>query len=186
MRVISGKARGTKLKAPTEEMPVRPTGDRVKEALFSAIQFDIHGNVLDLFAGSGQLGIEALSRGADFATFCDHDQRSVDLVTYNVEHTHFSDKSEILLTDYKKYLKHTCQKKFDLVFIDPPYGTGLADKALEYLSDGALLSGDAIVFVECPSEEKKPDRIGVLALQKRYENFCNVAFVIYRRAEGTV
>ena len=180
MRIISGKARGTRLKAPDENMPVRPTGDRVKEAMFSAIQFDIKGEVLDLFAGCGQLGLEALSRGAEHAVFCDNNPESLALVRENAKRTHLEENAELLLTDYKRYLKHTCQKRFDLVFIDPPYNTGLSDKALEYLSEGALLTDDCTVVLECAAEEKKPDECGVLKMKKRY-SYSGVSCIVYKR-----
>ena len=184
MRVVAGKARGTKLKTPAEDMPVRPTSDRVKEALFSAVQFDICGEVLDLFAGSGQLGIEALSRGADFAVFCDHEQRSIDLIAFNVGKVHMEAQSEIRLTDYKRYLRHDCHRRFHLVLIDPPYGTGFSDRALSYVAEGTCLDADAVVAVECPADEKKPERVGVLALYRRY-TYGTVSFAVYRRESGT-
>ncbi|PWM45057.1 MAG: 16S rRNA (guanine(966)-N(2))-methyltransferase RsmD [Clostridiales bacterium] len=184
MRIISGKARGTRLKSPGEDMPVRPTGDRVKEAMFSAIQFDIKGEVLDLFAGSGQLGLEALSRGATHCVFCDNNPESIMLVRENAKRAHLEADSELLLTDYKRYLKHTCNKKFDVIFIDPPYNKGLSDKALSYLSEGELLADSCIVVLECAADEKKPDEIGVLKLKKRY-SYSGVSYIVYsRRSEN--
>ena len=180
MRIISGSARGAKLNVPSSDMPVRPTTDRVKEALFSAIQFDIHGRVLDLFAGTGQLGLEALSRGADFAVFCDHDARCAALIKANILKVRCQDRSRVELTDYKRYILRTCTDRFDIVFVDPPYNTGLSDKALEYLGRGAILSRDALVVVECASEEKKPDEIGVLRMRKRYR-YSNVSVLVYER-----
>lgn len=180
MRIISGSARGAKLNVPSSDMPVRPTTDRVKEALFSAIQFDIHGRVLDLFAGTGQLGLEALSRGADFAVFCDHDARCAALIKANILKVRCQDRSRVELTDYKRYILRTCTDRFDMVFVDPPYNTGLSDKALEYLGRGAILSRDALVVVECASEEKKPDEVGVLRLRKRYR-YSNVSVLVYER-----
>lgn len=181
MRIIAGKARGTKLKSPSEDMPVRPTGDRVKEAVFSAIQFEIKGRVLDLFAGSGQLGLEALSRGAEHAVFCDNNPDSIELIKENIKRTKSEALCEVILTDYKRYLRHTCTYKFDVVFIDPPYNTGLSDKALAYLGEGTLLSTDCIVVVECPMDEKKPEETGVLKQKKRY-TYSGVSCVVYTRA----
>ena len=103
MRVITGTARGTKLKTP-EGMLTRPTTDRVKEALFNIIQFDIAGDVLDLFAGTGQLGIEALSRGASRAVFVDHRQDAAALVRENLRRTHFEDRGEVVCADFTQYL----------------------------------------------------------------------------------
>ena len=180
MRIISGSARGAKLNAPSSDMPVRPTTDRVKEALFSAIQFDIHGKVLDLFAGTGQLGLEALSRGADFVVFCDHDARCVSLIKENILKVRCQDRSRVKLIDYKRYVLRECTDVFDIVFVDPPYKTGLSDKALAYLGQGRILSGDALVIVECSADEDKPDQIGVLRLRKRYK-YSNVSVLIYER-----
>lgn len=185
MRIISGKVRGTKLKTPDENMPVRPTSDRVKEAMFSAIQFDIRADILDLFAGTGQLGLECLSRGAKQCVFCDHDIHSIANIRENIKRTHMDDRAVVLHTDYKRFLKYTCTQTFDLVFIDPPYNTGLSDKALSYLSDGRLLNKDAIVVLECDSNEKKPEQIGVLYLRKRY-TYCGVSFLIYIKESADV
>lgn len=180
MRIISGSARGVRLKPPAENLPVRPTTDRVKEAMFSIIQFDIKGTVLDLFAGTGQLGLEALSRGAQKCIFCDHDEHSCAIVRENITRAHMQDRAVLLHTDYKRYLKHTCTEQFDVVFIDPPYQTGLSDKALTYLSDGALLTPDSIVVVECACEEKKPEKAGVLSLKRRY-TYSGVSVLIYTK-----
>ena len=178
MRIISGRARGVRLKTPDEELPVRPTGDRVKEAMFSAIQFDIKGNVLDLFAGTGQLGLEALSRGAEFCVFCDKEPSSCAIVRENIKRTKSEDRSKLLNIDYKRYLKHDADRKFNVVFIDPPYASGLSDKALTYLSDGELLEKDAVVVLECDSADRKPEEIGKLILRKRY-TFSGVSFLVY-------
>lgn len=180
MRIISGGARGAKLNTPAPGMPVRPTAERVKEALFSAIQFDIHGCVLDLFAGTGQLGLEALSRGAEFAVFCDNDNRCVSLIKENVRRTRCEGRCEVRFTDYKRYVLRECSRKFDIVFVDPPYNTGLSDKALAYLGEGEVLSDDAIVVLECASDEPKPDSAGVLKLRRRYR-YSNVSVLVYTR-----
>ena len=178
MRIISGRARGVRLKTPDESLPVRPTGDRVKEAMFSAIQFDIKGEVLDLFAGAGQLGLEALSRGAEHCVFCDNAATSCAIVKENVKRTKSEDRATVLNVDYKRYLKHDADRVFDVVFIDPPYASGLSDKALSYLADGELLSDDAVVVLECDSADKKPEEIGKLVLRKRY-TFSGVSFLVY-------
>ena len=122
MRVITGTARGRVLRT-LEGEDVRPTTDRVKEAVFSIIQFEIEGRrVLDLFAGSGQLGIEALSRGAASATFVDMSKDSLSAVKYNLEHTKLGDNAKVVQTDALSFLKLT-KDKFDLVFLDPPYAS---------------------------------------------------------------
>lgn len=134
MRVITGTARGRVLRT-LEGEDVRPTTDRVKEAVFSIIQFEIEGRrVLDLFAGSGQLGIEALSRGAASATFVDMSKDSLSAVKYNLEHTKLGDNAKVVQTDALSFLKLT-KDKFDIVFLDPPYASSLVVDSMKLLSD---------------------------------------------------
>lgn len=148
MRVITGTARGTKLKTP-EGMLTRPTTDRVKEALFNIIQFDIAGDVLDLFAGTGQLGIEALSRGASRAVFVDHRQDAAALVRENLRRTHFEDRGEVVCTDFTQYLAR-CRRKFRLIFLDPPYAEKSLETAIQRLSEIDILSDGGIIITERP------------------------------------
>ena len=120
MRVISGKARGVNLKTPTG-MATRPTADRVKEAVFSIIQFDLPGaSVLDLFGGTGQLGIEALSRGAKDAVFVDERDDACKLIKENLRRTKLEQQGQVIRSDYNAFLKST-SRKFDIIFLDPPY-----------------------------------------------------------------
>ena len=120
MRVISGKARGVALKTP-KGVQTRPTADRVKEAMFSIIQFDIPcAKVLDLFGGTGQLGIEALSRGADSSVFIDEREDACSLIRENLRKTRMEQQGRVYRCDYKSYLKK-CSEKFDIIFLDPPY-----------------------------------------------------------------
>ncbi|MBR4960038.1 MAG: 16S rRNA (guanine(966)-N(2))-methyltransferase RsmD [Clostridia bacterium] len=153
MRIITGTARGTKL-ATLEGEATRPTIDKVKEALFSMIQFDIEGrNVLDLFAGSGQLGLEALSRGAAKATFIDESRQAVDVVIDNAKKTHLFEKCRISASGAIPFLKSAAGKeKYDIVFLDPPYGTDLLAQALKQLSDGRVLAPGAIIVCECDTD----------------------------------
>ena len=130
MRVITGSARGRKLRT-LEGKDVRPTTDMVKEAMFSIIQFDIEGRkVLDLFAGCGQLGIEAISRGADFVTFVDKSKQSIDVINDNLKTVGFAQNSKIVNKDYAAFLSG-CTDKFDIVFLDPPYAAGIVPTVLE-------------------------------------------------------
>lgn len=134
MRVITGSARGRKLITVEGTELVRPTTDRVKEAIFSAIQFDIEGAVvLDLFAGSGQLGIEALSRGAERCFFADNAGESIKTVRNNVESTKFTEKSQIVNMPFSAFLKST-SAIFDIAFLDPPYGKRLIQKTLPLIT----------------------------------------------------
>lgn len=152
MRIITGSARGAVLNT-LEGEATRPTPAKVKEALFSAIQFDIEGRkVLDLFAGSGQLGLEALSRGAEKATFVDGSKEATAIVTANAQKTHLYQKSNVLCMDWKQYIKSAKgRSKFDLVFLDPPYALRLLPKVLAELYDGDMLNDGALVI--CEDEE---------------------------------
>ncbi len=156
MRIITGSARGTKLLTLEGEEVTRPTTERVKEALFSMIQFDLEGRrVLDLFAGSGQLGLEALSRGAASATFCDMSREACEIIKKNAQKTKLYERTRILNTDYKAVIRG-CQgrEKFDIVFLDPPYDSDLVEDALARLLRADILAEGAIVI--CESNREKP------------------------------
>mgnify|MGYP002514027873 CR=1 FL=1 len=145
MRVITGSARGKRLITP-EGRDVRPTPDRVKEALFSALQFDIEGRrVLDLFAGSGQLGIEALSRGAEFAVLVDNSAISVRTANANVAACGFEDKARVVRSDFASFCAMS-RDVFDIVFLDPPYNKGIEEKVFAEL--GKNLSEASVVVLE--------------------------------------
>lgn len=154
MRIITGTARGTRLMT-LEGEATRPTAERVKEAVFSMIQFDLlDSTVLDLFAGSGQMGLEALSRGAQKAHFIDKSSEAADIIRKNAEKTHLAEKSSIFCTDSIDYLKRSKGRcRFDFVFIDPPYGSGLVQESLRLLADGNLLNENAWLIVEDETED---------------------------------
>ena len=176
MRIITGSAKGRRLIAP-EGTDVRPTTERVKEALFSIIQFEIEGRrVLDLFAGTGQLGLEALSRGAAFALFVDQDKRSVEIVKKNVALTGFSAVSEVVQREAVSYLR-AAPDRFDLVFMDPPYGQGLCAAAAAELP--RVLKPTSVVICETGADETLPDAIGALPLAKTYR-YSTVRLTVYR------
>lgn len=152
MRVITGTARGVPLKAP-KGMDTRPTMDQVKEGIFSAIQFEVEGRrALDLFAGSGQLGIEALSRGARSAVFVDESRAAVQLVRANLALCRL--QGDVVQGESLGYLR-TCGK-FDLIFLDPPYDTGLLDKALENVVQFDILAEGGIIVCESRREKVLP------------------------------
>lgn len=157
MRVITGSARGTKLQAPAGEN-TRPTTDRVKEAIFSMIQFDIEGRtVLDLFAGSGQMAIEALSRGASKATLIDSSRDVVNIIIENAKKTRTFDRCRISCSDYGSFLKGAAgREKYDLVFLDPPYASGYISKALRGLSEGGMLAAGSHII--CETENTIPPK----------------------------
>lgn len=151
MRVITGSARGRKLKG-LEGMDTRPTTDKVKESIFNIVQFDVEGrNVLDLFAGTGQMGLEALSRGAARCTFVDLRKDAAALCRENVSLCGFDAVAEVRQGDYLAYLS-ACREKFDLVFLDPPYAGGLLEKALEAIAKIDIMSTNGIIICESPIE----------------------------------
>ncbi len=147
MRVISGTARGKKLIAP-EGINTRPTTDRVKESIFNIIQRYIPcENVLDAFAGSGALGIEALSRGAESCTFIETNPEALSILKKNVEGARLSDKSEIISKDIFDFLNST-NKKFDIIFLDPPYNKGFLSPVFKTVKERKLLSENGIILTE--------------------------------------
>ena len=141
MRIITGTARGMRLET-LEGTATRPTAEKVKEALFSMIQFDIEGRrVLDLFGGSGQLALEALSRGAASATIIDASRDAASLIIRNAQKTKLYDRTRILTCDWEAYLRGNAGKeRFDIVFIDPPYASDYAHRAVDMLTGGALIA----------------------------------------------
>jgi len=166
MRVISGSVRGRKLKEPIGHK-IRPTSDKVKESVFNIIQFDIEGrSVLDLFAGSGQYGIEALSRGAKTATFVDSSSDSLKLVRENLNICGFSDNVLVHGRDALRYLES--DEKYDLIFIDPPYDTNLAEKAIERVMEFDKLNINGIIICEIKAESESPVVELPYLLQKEY------------------
>ena len=157
MRVISGKSRGKKL-VSLEGLNTRPTLDRVIEALFNIIQFDIvDKDVLDLFAGSGALGIEAISRGAKSATFCDNSREAIKVIKTNIENTNNIDRSTIINKDFIEALEKLEKenKKFDIIFLDPPYKTDFSEKAIKKIIDSNLLSKEGIIILETDDIKKE-------------------------------
>lgn len=178
MRVITGSARGRKLISP-EGYDVRPTTDKVKESVFNIIQFDIPGAfVLDLFAGSGQLGIEALSRGAEKTVFVDSSKKSLATVKANVEICKFTLSSSVVFSDAFTFLQ-TTSEKFDIVFLDPPYHNGLCNRALELLP--RVLNDDAVVICETQNDEELPESVGALSLDRVY-SYSAISLSVYRVA----
>ncbi len=177
MRVITGSARGMSLKT-LEGDNVRPTTDKVKEAVFSIIQFEIEGRrILDLFAGSGQLGIEALSRGAESAVFVDADKNAVRIVKDNLAKTKLDYKATVAQTDSLAFLSMT-DRIFDIAFLDPPFSTGLLEKALAKVEPHIAEGG--LVVCEHPFADELPDTQGGLEKQKTYK-YSKTAVTVYRK-----
>lgn len=176
MRVITGSARGRKLFSP-EGNDVRPTTDKVKESVFNIIQFETEdATVLDLFSGSGQLGIEALSRGAKYTVFVDASRKSLEVVKKNVELCRFSSDCEIVLADALDYLSSS-SRKFDMVFLDPPYHKNLCVKALEKLS--RVLNDKAVIICETQNDEVLPHSVGNIVTDREYI-YSAIKLTVYR------
>ena len=147
MRIISGTARGRKLKEP-QGMDTRPTTDKVKESLFNIIQFELEGRrVLDLYAGTGQLGLEALSRGAEHCTFVDQRREAAALVRENVKLCGFTDRARVAQEEALSFLS-VCREKFDVVLLDPPYESCLLEKSLKLLTQFDILREHGIIVCE--------------------------------------
>lgn len=176
MRVISGSARGRKLKTP-ENYDIRPTTDNVKESIFNIIQFDIEGRrVLDLFAGTGQLGIECLSRGAGSVVFIDQSREAVKIIKENLKACNFS--ATVLQQDAVSYLKGC--GSFDIIFIDPPYDSQLYENALEMVNLVDILSDGGIIVCESRRERLLPEMKAPYRKRKEY-NYGKVKLTLYTK-----
>lgn len=186
MRVISGSAKGRALKAPPG-MNTRPTSDKVKEAIFNMIgpYFD-GGMALDLFAGSGGLGIEALSRGMDRAVFVDMDKLSIQTINRNLEATGFSDRSEVYRSEAAQAIRTLAKRKyrFDLVLLDPPYRFTHVDELMLDIQELGLLQDGATVLVEHRSDHRYPEIVGQLQC-RRYAEYGETAVAIYRYVDAS-
>lgn len=171
MRVISGTARGLKLIAP-DNNDIRPTTDRVKESMFNIISSYVYDSVvLDLFAGSGSLGIECISRGAKKVYFCDKSKSSVYILNKNIHKARFEDKSVVFNRDYRATIRNLSDKniKFDLIFLDPPYYENLFDDVIKMIYENRLLSDDGIIVVEHDKNDEMHDYEGLkITKQKKY------------------
>ena len=177
MRVITGTARGRKLQEPSG-MDIRPTADVVKEAVFNIIQFDIEGRrVLDLFAGTGQLGIEALSRGAAECVFVDESAKAVKLVRENLSRCKL--EGRVMQSDGPGYLERG--GKFDIIFLDPPYESGLLEQAMEKIAQFDILSPHGIMVAESPQNQTLPELPAPYGLYREYR-YGKIKVSIYHRA----
>lgn len=176
MKIITGTAKGANL-LTLEGDVTRPTSQRVKEAIFSMLQFDIEGTVvLDLFAGSGQLGLEALSRGASKAYFCDSSKKATDIIKSNVMKTRLQDSSFVYNTEYSQLIyKLSGKEKFDIVFIDPPYKQRCIEDALKRLLKADLINENAFIVCESGDED-------IFCGNKELEN----TFDVYKQSKYSI
>ena len=153
MRIISGKARGTKLNTLEGEQ-TRPTLDRVKESIFNIIQNELEETVfVDIFSGSGAIGLEALSRGAKKAILCDKSREAIAIIKSNVEKTHFQEKAQIINADFEKCLKEI-KEEVDYIYIDPPYKTDYILKSLKNLEESEIIKEETKIILETDDEER--------------------------------
>jgi len=188
MRIITGSAKGKKL-LTLEGDATRPTSERIKGAIFSSIQFELECRaVLDLFAGCGQMGLEALSRGAARAMFIDSSREAMEIVKRNASATGLSDRSRFLVSDFRNYLrKASGREKFDLIFIHPPYSLGVATEAVSLLEKHSLLLPGAIVALETGEEKVDPcdEKFKNFELVKsaQYGKMTAVNIFVYRGGE---
>ena len=179
MRIISGTAKGTVLKTP-DGMHTRPTADRVKEAMFSIIQFDLPGaRVLDLFGGTGQLGLEALSRGAREATFVDARNDACNLIRENIHRCHFEAATTVVRADYLQFLKN-CANHYDIVLLDPPYAEVFLENSLKMITEIDILQSGGIIIAERPTGKDLPYVFEGFIRSKDYK-YGNTLLTVYRK-----
>ena len=181
MRVISGSAHGVALKTP-DGSKTRPTADRVKEAMFSIIQFDLPGaRVLDLFGGTGQLGIEALSRGAKFSVFVDQGAQACALIRENLKRTRFENSAKVIQSDYDLYLRKNSDK-FDIILLDPPYAEVFLENSLKIISEIDILQSGGIIVTERPLGKELPYEFEGYTRSKDYK-YGNTLITLYRKEQ---
>lgn len=177
MRVITGEARGRKL-VTLEGEDVRPTTDRVKEGMFNIIQFDLEGaNVIDLFAGSGQLGIEALSRGAKHCTFIDSANRSVEVVKQNLKTVGFEKRASVFCGDAKMYIGLS-KDNFDIALLDPPYNKNIIDAVLPSVAE--KMTDYGVIICESALDETLPETAGEFSIHREYR-YGKIKLTAYRK-----
>ncbi|MDO4458799.1 MAG: 16S rRNA (guanine(966)-N(2))-methyltransferase RsmD [Clostridia bacterium] len=179
MRIITGTARGRKL-ITLEGMDVRPTPDKIKESLFNIIQFDIPGRkFLDLFAGSGQIGLEALSRGAESCVFVDASKRSIDIIEKNIATCGFENESKVVNAESVMYIRRT-PDMFDIAFLDPPYRQGLIEQVLPQVAERMNKGGT--IICEHPVDEEIPEEAGSFRKFREYK-YGKIILTTYKSAE---
>ena len=177
MRVISGTARGMKLQSP-KGLSTRPTTDRVKESMFNIISFRVReSRVLDIFAGSGALGIEALSRGAESCTFVDSSRESIGIINENLKKSRLGDRAEVISSTVESALSRLSDERFDMIFMDPPYCKGFIEPVLSSIAENAVLDADGIVVVEHDSSDKTPQSVkGLVKSDERTYGGTTISF----------
>lgn len=184
MRIITGIAKGKKLRAP-EGLGTRPTADRVKQSLFNMLSGKlIEATVLDLFAGTGNLGLEAISQRASYCCFVEQDRKAYSILSQNIAELGFQKYSETHLGDALEYVARlgAKQKQFDLIFLDPPYGKSLIQIAITSILKHSLLSEDGIIISEYDIEDQIPERIGEIEMYRTVK-YGRTKLSFWRRVE---
>ena len=180
MRIISGKARGTKLYT-LDSMSTRPTLDRVKESIFNIIQNEIEeAIILDLFTGSGAIGLEMLSRGAKKAVLCDKSKEAIEIVKKNIEKTHMNEKVELYNCDFKSCLEKVKNQKFDIIYIDPPYETDFIAQSLKKIIELDIIKEESKIILETDNEQrilKDIENMNVEVIDKRKYGRATIIFL---------
>ena len=180
MRIISGKARGTKLYT-LEGIETRPTLDRVKESLFNIISDKIYDSyVLDLFSGSGAIGLEFASRGAKKVILCDASKNAIEIIKKNIKKTHLENAVELYNLDFKKMIKTIENNKFDIIYLDPPYKTDYIMESISLVKNNQILSEDGIIIAETDEPEKikkQLEEINVEIIDQRKYGRANLFFI---------
>ncbi len=179
MRVITGTARGRRL-GELKGQETRPTTGKVKEGVFSALQFDLEGRrVLDLFAGTGQMGIEALSRGAQSCVFVDRRRDAYELVRSNLAVCGLTDRAQVVCGDAMGYL-NSLRTQFDLIFLDPPYADDTLERAIAHIARFDILAPYGIIVAECPADKTLPS-LGTPYRVHREYRYGKIKVTVYRR-----
>lgn len=180
MRIIGGKARGTKLYT-LEGDNTRPTLDRVKESLFNIIQKDIpESTFLDLFSGSGAIGLEAVSRGAKKAILCDNSKEAINIIKKNIDKTHLQEQVELYQLPFERLLNDKIREKIDIIYIDPPYKTDFVYNAIKIILNKNLIDQDSIVIIETDEEEriiKQMETLNIEIVNQRKYGRAHLIFV---------
>ena len=184
MRIISGKARGTKLYT-LEGENTRPTLDRVKESIFNIIQNEIEGTkILDLFAGSGAIGLEFLSRGAEEAVLCDKSKEAINIIKKNVEKTHMWDNVQVFNMDFEDCLEKIRKEQFDIIYLDPPYATDYIIKSLKKIIEWNIAKEKSLFIIETDDEqriEKEIKSLDVEIVDKRKYGRATIIFLSLKK-----
>ena len=187
MRIISGKARGTKLYT-LEGVNTRPTLDRVKESIFNIIQNKIEdARILDLFAGSGAIGLEFLSRGAEKAVLCDKSKEAINIIKKNIEKTHQENNTQLINTDFEECLEKLKKEQFDIIYLDPPYATDYIYKAIQKIIKLKLVTKESLIIIETDDDkrvEKEIENIDVEIVDKRKYGRATIIFVSLKKEDA--